>query len=44
MKKIEIKENEELAKIPVLPGDVVFVKWDKRHKPLIKVFSGAIPC
>lgn len=44
MKKIEIKQNEELEKVPVMPGDVVFVKYDRGHKPLIQVFNGAIPC
>jgi len=36
--KIKIKANEVLEKIITQPGDIIFVKSDKRHKPLIKVF------
>ena len=43
MKKIKIKENEELVKVPVQPGDAVFVKFDKAHKPIIRVFNGVFP-
>ena len=43
MDKIKIKDNEELIKVPVQAGDAVFVKFDKSHKPVIKVFSGVIP-
>lgn len=49
MKKIETSQKEigpteELVKIPVSPGDVVFVKFEKAHKPLIQVFSEVVPC
>jgi len=43
MNKIKIQDGEELEKVLVQPGDMVFVKYDKRHKPVIKVFSGVIP-
>lgn len=43
MQKIKIKENEELIKVPVQAGDAVFVKFDRAHKPIIKVFNGVVP-
>jgi hypothetical protein len=44
MTKLKIKGDEELIKIPVLKGDVIFVKYPKGHRPVIKTFSGVIPC
>jgi len=42
--KIELNQNEEMEKIPVQKGDVIFVKYDKRHRPAIRVFNDVIPC
>lgn len=41
MNKIKLKENEELEKIIAREGDIIFVKYDRRHKPLIRTFSEA---
>lgn len=43
MQKMKIKDNEELMKVPVQAGDMVFVKFDRRHKPVIRVFQGVVP-
>ena len=43
MQKMKIKDNEELIKVPVQAGDAVFVKFDRAHKPVIRVFPGVIP-
>lgn len=43
MNRMKVQNGEELEKIPVQPGDAVFIKYDKNHKPMIKVFSRVIP-
>ena len=40
----QLKSNEEMEKIPVLPGDAVFIRYEKNHRPVIKVFRGVVPC
>lgn len=37
------KEDMELVKVPVMPGDVVFVQYKKGHNPKIRVFNHVIP-
>jgi len=43
MNKIKIKDNEELIKVPVQAGDAVFVKFDRAHRPIIRVFNRVVP-
>lgn len=36
-------KDMELVKVPVMPGDAVFVEYKKGQKPNIRVFNRAIP-
>ena len=42
----ELKPDEELIKVPVSPGDAVFIKFPKTMKNVISVhvFKAVIPC
>ena len=44
MSDMKIRGNEEIEKIIVQPGDAVFIKYDKSHKPIIKIFQDVMIC
>ena len=33
----------EIEKIPVTAGDVIFIRYEKKRRPIIEIFKGVIP-